>query len=124
MKVFTAHLRDGRAPVLIGEGFNFWAFLFSFFWLLFNRAPISAALVFLAQVLVAVFVADPAAIILDWGIAVLIGFSGRDLVRWEYGLRGFRLTHVLVAPGVDAALARLLALRPELAGTFLPPGRR
>ncbi len=67
------------------------------------------------------FTASGARIALELGLAWLLGLCGRDLVRWQLALRSYRLVHVLAAPDADGALARLLAVRPDLAGSFFPP---
>ena len=48
-------------------------------------------------------------------IAVLAGLVGRDGVRWALEWRGYTLAHVLAARDEDAALARLLTYRPDVA---------
>ena len=121
MTIWTAHLRPHAAPVLICEGFSLGALVFGFLWLLVRGAWIPAALVLAAEVLAGVLTAGPSRIVLELGIAAILGLSGRDLVRWHLGLRGYRIAHVLAATDRDVALARLLAARPELAGSFLPP---
>lgn len=108
---------------MVREGWSWGAFLFGCLWLLFHGAFVAAALALLAEVLVGVFTAGGARIALELGIAFLIGFSGRDLVRWHLGLRGYRTAHVLAAHDQDVALSRLLAADPALAGRFMPPGK-
>jgi hypothetical protein len=50
---------------------------------------------------------------------VLLGLSGRDLVRWSMGRRGYTLVNAVVARNADAALLRLLDARPELARRYV-----
>ncbi|MEO9188800.1 MAG: DUF2628 domain-containing protein [Acetobacteraceae bacterium] len=123
MRIWTAHVRPNAAPVLIREGWSWGAFLFGPLWLLARGALIPAALALAVAVLAGVLTGGTARVVLEFGIAFLLGFSGRDLVRWHLGLRGYRIAHVLAAHDPDVALSRLLAARPELAGTFMPPGR-
>ena len=40
---------------------------------------------------------------------------GRDILRWSLDRRGYTLAHVLAARDEEAALARLLTYRPEIA---------
>lgn len=108
---------------MVREGWSWGAFLFGCLWLFFRGAFIAAALALLAAVLVGVFTSGGARIALELGIAFLIGFSGRDLVRWHLRLRGYRTAHVLAAHDQDIALSRLLAADPALAGSFMPPGK-
>jgi hypothetical protein len=123
VRIWTAHLREKAAPVLLREGFSLGAFLFGPLWLLAQRAFIPAALALAAGLLAGLLTGGGSRIVLELGIALLLGLSGRDLLRWHLGLRGYRTAHVLAASDEDAALARLLSLRPELAGSFLPPER-
>ncbi len=123
MRIWTAHVRPNAPPVLIREGFSLVAFLFGCLWLLARGAFIPAALALAAAVLAGVLTGGAARIVLELGIAFFLGFSGRDLVRWSVGMRGYRVAHVLAARDRDVALSRLLAARPELAGSFMPPGR-
>jgi hypothetical protein len=123
VRVWTAHVRPSTAPILVREGFSLCAFLFGPIWLASYRAWIPAALALAAGVLIGAFTTSGARIALQFGLAFLLGLIGRDLVRWSLGLRGYRLVHVLAARDADSALARLLAVRPELAGTFMPAER-
>jgi hypothetical protein len=56
----------------------------------------------------------PASIILILGLALLAGFSGRDLVRWSVTRRGYLETSVITGRNQYDAQARLLAARPDL----------
>ena len=123
MRVWTAHVRPSAAPVLVREGFSLGGFFFGPVWLAAHRAWVAAGFALAADVLIGVFTSDGARIALELGLAFLLGTVGRDLVRWSLGLRGYRLVHVLAARDADSALARLLAVRPELAGAFMPPER-
>ncbi|HJS84220.1 MAG TPA: DUF2628 domain-containing protein [Acetobacteraceae bacterium] len=123
MRIWTAHLRANAAPVLVPEGFSVGAFLLGPIWLLARGALIPAALALAIALLVGLLTSGGSRIALELGIALLLGVSGRDLVRWHLELRGYRTAHVLAARDEDAALARLLAVRPDLAGSFMPPER-
>jgi Protein of unknown function (DUF2628) len=114
MKVWTAHIRSGAAPVLVREGFTWGGFFLGPFWLLANRAWIAGVLALCAGVLMAFLVRGPVGTILEFALAWLIGLFGRDLVRWSLGRRGFSQAQVVAAPDGEAALARLLACRPDL----------
>lgn len=122
MKAYTAHLRRGAVPVLIAEGFAWGALLFGGLWLLAHRAWIPGVLALAAAVLIGVLTTAPAEPVLEIGLAVLIGLTGRDLWRWSLSLRGYVIAHVVTASSADAALARLLTLRPDLGPRFLSGG--
>ncbi len=122
MRIWITHLRPQSVPVMTREGFSLGALLLGPVWLLARGALIAAALALLAVVLTGVLAGGPSRIVLEAGLFVLLGVSGRDLVRWDLGVRGYRAVHVLAARDTDAALARLLVIRPEFAGSFMPPG--
>jgi len=123
VRVWTAHLRADAAPVLVPEGFSIGAFLLGPIWFLARGAFVPAALALAVALLAGLLTRGGARIALELGLAALLGLSGRDLVRWHLDLRGYRTAHVLAARDEDAALARLLAARPDLARSFMPPER-
>jgi hypothetical protein len=121
VRIYTAHLRARRPPVLVKEGFSWAALLFGWIWLLFHRAWVPAVVVLAANVLIGVQTAGGARVVLEIALALLLGLTGRDLVRWSLARRGYTLAHVLAARDADSALARLLTGRSDLAASFLPP---
>ncbi|HEY6432748.1 MAG TPA: DUF2628 domain-containing protein [Acetobacteraceae bacterium] len=122
MRIYTAHLRQGAAPKLVREGFSWGALIFGCLWLFLQGAWIPGLLALAMEVLIGVLTTDGARLTLELGLAVLLGLTGNDLVRWSIFRRGYRLVLVLAARDVESAFARLLAVRPDLAGTFLPAG--
>jgi hypothetical protein len=118
MRLYTAHTRAGRPPVLVREGFSWGAFFFGPFWLLAHRAWIAGVLALVAWVAasaLAVRFAAPVPLVLSWAL----GLFGRDLWRWSLANAGYTLVHVVAAPDEDSALARLLDRRPDLIGDAL-----
>ncbi len=113
MKIWTAHEKPHAAPVLVREAFSFGALFFGPIWLAAHRAWLPAAAVVLLTCL-ALAVHPPASVILILGLALLVGFSGRDLVRWSVARRGYAQTSVVTGRDADEARARLLAARPDL----------
>ena len=109
MRIYTAHLRPNRPPVLVKEGFAWGALLFGPLWLLAHRAWVAGVIALAVLVLAAA--ARPS---LALGVMVLLGFTGRDLVRWGLGRQGYALAHVVAARNGDDAFLRLLAHRPDL----------
>lgn len=122
MRIYTAYLRDGAAPKLVREGFSWGALIFGCLWLFVQGAWIPGLLALVFEILIGVLTTDAARLALELVLAVLLGLTGHDLIRWSILRRGYRLVHVLAARDVESAFARLLAVRPDLAGTFLPAG--
>ena len=114
MRTFTAHVRPAAPPVLVEEAFAWGALLFGPLWLLRQRAWIAALATAAALALV---LAGPPSLrpALGFGVLLLLGFTGRDLVRADLARRGYALAHVVAARDADEALFRLLGQQPGAA---------
>ena len=120
MRAWTLHLPPqggGTRPLLLREGFSLWAFLFGPFWLLWHRCWLAALGVVLAEVALA-FLPGAAGLALPLAFQLLLGWHGRDLLRWTRERRGWRLAQVVVAADEERALARLWARAPALRGAW------
>ena len=113
MRAYTLHLPPAattQAPILMPERFSWWGLFFGPLWLM-RHGVWWWGLGALA-----------AAVLAPWpvGLAIhlLCGLCGPDARRAALGRRGWRLETVVVAENADAALHRLLSLRPALAGLF------
>ena len=115
MKTWTAHLRPHTAPVLIPESFSLFAAVFGPLWFACYGAWIVAAFALAAEVVFATAAGGALRVVLVLFLAWLFGLFGQDLRRWSLAQRGFVLSHVIAAASGDAAAARLLDQRPELA---------
>jgi hypothetical protein len=122
VRYYTAHIRADAEPVLVREGFSWGALLFGPLWLAWHRSWIPAALSLAAGILIHALLSEPASGLASFGLAVFLGLTGHDLVRWSFEHRGYLLTHVLVARNETDAWARLLSNRPDLANRFMPAG--
>ncbi len=114
MRVWTAHERPHATPILVREGFSFGALIFGPFWLAAHTAWLPALASFLLAILIAVLANPPASTVLFIGLAILLGFSGRDLVRWSLARRGYLESSVVTGRNEDEAQGRLLDARPDL----------
>ncbi len=129
VKYWTVHLLPENrpvAPVLVREGFSWGALLIGPVWLLAHRVWIPAVLVIAANVLAGALAPEGLQLFLFAAISLLVGFSGNDLRRFSLERRGYLLRHVVTARNADGALSRLLANRPDLAGSLaegLPAGQ-
>jgi len=122
VKIWTAHLRPDRPPILLREGFSWAALVFGPFWLLAHRAWIPGVLVLVVQVAITLLADDPIRGVLLWGLLWSLGLWGNDLRRWTLTMRGYTLAHVVAARDADTAFLRLLSVRPDLGDHFLPAG--
>ncbi len=124
MIVFTSHVappdKAGRLPVLVREGFSWWAALFGWLWLLVQGAWGPALLVLAGALVAAKLGAVFHSVAPLVAVFLVQGIFGRDLVRWWLGLRGWRPGGPVAACSHDAALLRLLAERPELQAGLRP----
>lgn len=115
MRIWTAHEKPHAASRLVREGFSLGAAVFGPFWLAAHRAWVPAAIALLLEVLIAFLPTPRASLILFLGFAALLGFSGRDLVRWSLARRGYAQTAVVAARSEEEAESRLFTARPDLA---------
>jgi hypothetical protein len=114
VKVWTAHEKPHAAPLLVREGFSIGAFLFGPIWLAVHRAWIPAGGTIVLTILFLLLARPPASCVLVLGLALLLGFSGRDLVRWSIARRGYLESSIVTGRDEDDALSRLLAARDDL----------
>lgn len=114
MKVWTAHEKPNASPVLVREGFSVGALFFGPIWLAAHRAWLPACAMVVLTLLIPLLTHPPASIVLILGLALLAGFSGRDLVRWSVTRHGYLETTVVTGHNYDDAHARLLQARPDL----------
>ncbi len=118
MKVWTVHAKGVSPPLLVPEGFSFWAFLFAAPWFIWHRMWLVLVLYLAGGVLfgaATMNLSEAVAAPLGFAIQLLIGWHARDLKRWTLRRRGWRMISVVAAQGgEDAALARLYTARPEL----------
>jgi hypothetical protein len=115
VKTWTAHVSQDRPPVLVREGFAWGAFVFGPLWLLAHRAWAAAVVVICVAAFILLRLPAPLHAPLLFLLAATLGIFGNDLYRESLSRRGYVQAHVLAARDSEAAFARLLAARPELA---------
>ncbi len=104
-----------RPPVLVPERFSFLAFLFNLAWLLWHRLWL-AALAYLGLALALGLLLPPGpGVLAALGLQFLLGAHAHDLRRRALARRGYAQIGLVAARDEDAALARLIDRRPELA---------
>lgn len=119
-RAWTLHLPPEGSParpLLLREGFSVWAFLFGPLWLLWHRCWLAALLVVLAEVALA-FLPGAFGLALPLAFQLLVGWHGRDLLRWTRERHGWRLAQVVLAADEERALARLWGRAPGLRGAW------
>jgi Protein of unknown function (DUF2628) len=114
VRIYTAHTRARRSPVLVREGFSVGALVFGPFWLLAYRGWIAGVIALCVEIAIAVLARGAVGTVLLLAVAWLIGLFGHDLRRWSLARQGYLEAHVVAAPDADTALARLLDRRPDL----------
>jgi hypothetical protein len=114
VRIWTAHEKPHASPILLREGFSLGALIFGPFWLAAHRAWLPAGASLLLAILIPILTRPPASVVLFLGLAILLGFSGRDLVRWSIARRGYLESNVVAGRNEDEAQTRLLAERPDL----------
>jgi len=111
MIIFTSHLKPGKTPVLVREGFSWGAAIFGWIWLLAQGAWVPGLLV-LAGAVAAIWAVGATGSIAPLVAVFLVqGVFGRDLVRWSLGLQGYTPGLPVAAASHDGALLRLLDAR-------------
>jgi len=128
MRLYTVHLRRTADPLFtpdmgaafVREGFNFAAFLFTWLWALACGLWIPAAILFAADIVLALgldaigFDAR-SQVIATLGLHLVVGFTAEDLRRWNLRLRGFALAEVVAAENLSAAERRFFEHHPAMA---------
>lgn len=117
MRVYTALVHPVRAPALVREGWSLGAAAFGPLWFAVHRVWFAAA--GWAVLWVGLGRLGVVGVIVGLGLAWIAGLVGWDLVRWSLGRRGYVLAHVVAGRDAEAALARLLAGREDLAARYV-----
>jgi hypothetical protein len=104
------------APVLLKDGFSFFAFLFTGFWALWHRMWLVGAFIFggwflLKATLALTGASDELALIISLAFSVIIGFSANDWLSASLVKRGYTVAGLVAAPRFEAALRRWFDLR-------------
>ncbi len=131
MKLYTVHARAPRPasvpsthavpaglPVLLAEGFSWFAALFGVFWFLGNRLWWEAALMLALSVAAALLLPEAVDGLALLALHALAGFEARDRLRARLVRRGLDFQGVVVAPNLDFAWFRLVETRPDLVATI------
>ena len=116
MRIYSVHIKPTdkapyESPEFVPEGYNIFAFIFGFFWLLYYRLWIPALAFLLASVVVSSGIAmlgfNPYLYtVLQVTVSLLLGFEGNDLRRWGLKRRGYLTADVVTGSSLVAAEQR------------------
>ncbi|MGI9481272.1 MAG: DUF2628 domain-containing protein [Hyphomicrobiales bacterium] len=109
MKTYTVHHPTGYADeiaarpeklVFVPEAFSWLALIIPFFWLLFQRLWIVAAIYFsivvvLSAVAVSLNLSSWATLVLNAGLHLFMGLEGNGLRRWALQRRGYKMIDIV-----------------------------
>ena len=103
-----------RPPVLVREGFSFWAFVFGFLWYAGHRLWWEALALLALTVATVLLLPDPASGVALLAAQALAGLEARDRLRARLERQGLPQLAVVAAPDLDLAWFRLGQQRPDL----------
>jgi hypothetical protein len=116
MKIYTVHIKPGEAdaqekPIFVREGFNLFAFLFTFFWAFYKRLWFAGFLMlgfFLMLIAIDsehIMTPDSLAVI-QLAFQLVIGFQANDWLRRGMAKRGYILHDIASGTSLLAAEQR------------------
>ncbi|MCI0598263.1 MAG: DUF2628 domain-containing protein [Beijerinckiaceae bacterium] len=114
MAIYSVHLRGNQPRSLedaafVGQSFSWTAFLFGPLWLVSHKLWAGLAIwgvAFLILIAASVtLVSFGASALIAVALEVLLGLEASRLREGKLGRRGFRLTGIIAAPGLDEAEA-------------------
>jgi hypothetical protein len=131
MAWWTAHSQQGKSAddvVFIRDGFNWWALIFPFPWLVINGMWIVLLIALGLQFVIwalaeAAGASEVMQLILSAAINLILGFEGNALKRWTYARRGHREIGLIEGRDLEEAEYRFFSeIRlPEASPQAAPP---
>ena len=116
MHIYTVHTKPGNVPgqdlpVFLREGFNWWAFLFTLFWALYERLWLAFALIAAFNIAVgamknAQIITPGSAFVLLLGAQVFIGFQSNDWIRARLKRQGYIIQAIAIGDNLLRAQQR------------------
>lgn len=99
LHIYTVHTRPGKRveqdlPLFVREGFNMLAFIFTFFWTLYQRLWVASAVLIAVNIVVAVlwqegWLNEITSNVLMVGVMFICGFHANDWKREGLKRRGY-----------------------------------
>ncbi len=92
----------------IPEGFSWMAFIFSFFWMIYQKLWVQSILFFIAYLVLteltnSELITPIIESIIYFGICFYVGFSGNDMIRRKLESNGYAFNEVVIAKSIDEA---------------------
>jgi hypothetical protein len=113
MKIYTVHIKPGtndalEKPVFVREGFNVWAFLFTFVHALYHRLWLHALAIMTLTVLIAEshMLSHSSIMVLQLALQLIVGFSANDWKRAALSRRGYIMTDIAASDNLLRAEQR------------------
>jgi hypothetical protein len=112
MKVYTVYLKANTNPLedaeYIAEGFSWKAFILSFFWLLYHKLWLQGIAYVVISLVIqelanAEVISSMAETVFYIGLALYVGFAGRDFLRKKLETEGYKFVEVVIAKSIDEA---------------------
>jgi hypothetical protein len=113
----AATAKPAADPVLLREGWSFWALVFGPLWLLRHGCWL-AGVAGVVLLMIAAVLPAPWDLALAASLHVALCLHGQDARRWTLARRGWKLTHVVTGRNEESATFRLLNAEPRLARNF------
>jgi hypothetical protein len=134
MSTYTVHQpppRKGEAVaaperfVFVRDGFHFWAFVLTPFWLLRYRLWLAFAVYLVTSILLGIGLAvihasSTVQFFAGLLVALLIGFEASTIRRWKLTRRGWKMLGFVVGENVELAERRFFAEWSKRAGATPP----
>lgn len=99
LKLYTVHTKAGSdhtldRPVFLREGFNLYAFVFTFLWAFYQRLWLFGVVIFAAQMLAGAALSlgllDQISVMLvQFALQIMVGFCANDALRKHMQKRGY-----------------------------------
>ena len=99
LKLYTVHTKQGsdhtlEKPIFLREGFNIFAFLFTFLWAIYQRLWKFALVILLANVAIVMamrfgLLGQVSGGLVGFGLQIIVGFHANDFLRARLQKKGF-----------------------------------
>ncbi|NRB11130.1 MAG: DUF2628 domain-containing protein [Rickettsiaceae bacterium] len=111
MKLYAIYSKlseEDSTPIIIKQGFSFWATVLNFFWALYHRMWIVTFFTLIANILVVYISASKPEIIsiaylINFAILLVFGFFSTEMQEFTAKRQGLKLEDIILAKSEDEA---------------------